>query len=148
MARLFKLFNGVVVISFLQACCMFGSYETDIQVWETEKDLTPFRSVIQQSQLCAEEVLKECKKSYQMTCSDIESGQRKLKLINNATGEEIRGNALKRVEDNCTTLKANPEFLNQWCSAGSTSSSQSCMEKNGYLQKNKSVRRCSGMKML
>jgi len=127
---------------------MFGSYETDIRVWESEGDLVPFHSVAQQSKLCTTEVLKECEKSYQMQCADIESGQHKLKPINSVTGEEIRGNALRRIEDNCKTLKTNPEFVNQLCSANSASPSESCMKKNGYLYKTKSATRCSPMKML
>lgn len=131
----------------LQSCCMFGTHEAYRSTWTATKNPAPLYGVGQQSQLCVVEDKKACIESNRLLCADIESGQHKIKPIHSITGEEITGEKLKRLQENCKILQSKPEQINRLCK-DSTIPSHSCMEKNGYKYDHKTVTECSSMKVL
>jgi hypothetical protein len=147
MLNLYKTFNlftlAVFIIFTLSSCamCPFGTSNTTRGGYEAIGKPRPSHSINKQMQLCR----AQCVDTRIADCSTILEGSDTLKLINQATGEEMSEKAALQVRDRCEFAKSSPTIHEEQCAS---SNIDTCMKDNGYEYRNRDVTVCAPMKML
>jgi hypothetical protein len=142
--RLSKFFTLTVLITFtLQGCalCPFGTSDTSKGGYRAIGKPSPNHSITKQMQLCR----IQCVNEKAAACSTILDGSSNIKLIHQATGEQLSEKASLQARNRCEYAKNFPAFHEEQCASSSV---DTCMKDNGYEYRYRDVTVCASMKML